>query len=231
MIALQIKDVKHFMGRLLGTDFLDSFLLEEAVVSTYNTFTIDGRMNRDFFTREEWEEPSVRPYGFSPWERMRPILFELIRGKKNARQLPHHPPSHASVCAWRPEERRDSADGGAGEGPRPHLPVRKRGADADYRHLVSHLPSGQKRGSALGPGGESLPGPPGSGLRHTVSRLPAAYVSCPEPASCPCTFPVRSAFHAPDAFHASVQYSSARRRSVLTSVSSAFSGKAAVSGI
>ena len=30
MIALQIKDVKHFMGRLLGTDLLDSFLLEEA---------------------------------------------------------------------------------------------------------------------------------------------------------------------------------------------------------
>ena len=82
MIALQIKDVKHFMGRLLGTDFLDSFLLEEAVISTYNTFTIDGRMNRAFFSREEGEEPSVRPYEFSPWSQIRPILFELIRGKK-----------------------------------------------------------------------------------------------------------------------------------------------------
>ena len=82
MTALQIKDLKHFMGRLLGTDFLDSFLLEEAVISTYNTFTINGRMNRDFFSREEWEEPSVRPYDFSPWKSMRPILFELIRGKK-----------------------------------------------------------------------------------------------------------------------------------------------------
>ncbi|HJC57773.1 MAG TPA: hypothetical protein H9700_10495 [Candidatus Eisenbergiella intestinipullorum] len=82
MIALQIKDVKHFMGRLLGTDLLDSFLLEEAVVSTYNTFTIDGRINRDFFSREEWEDPSVRPYDFSSWKSMRPILFGLIRGKK-----------------------------------------------------------------------------------------------------------------------------------------------------
>ena len=82
MIALKIKDVKHFMGRLLGTDFLDSFLLEEAVVATYNTFTIDGRMNREFFSREEWEEPSIRPYDFSSWKSMRPILFELIRGKK-----------------------------------------------------------------------------------------------------------------------------------------------------
>lgn len=82
MIALQIKDVKHFMGRLLGTDFLDSFLLEEAVLSTYNTFTIDGRMNRDFFSKEEWAEPEIRPYDFSSWKSMRPILFELIRGKK-----------------------------------------------------------------------------------------------------------------------------------------------------
>lgn len=57
MIALQIKDVKHFMGRLLGTDLLDSFLLEEAVVSTYNTFTIDGRMNRAFFPGKNGKSP------------------------------------------------------------------------------------------------------------------------------------------------------------------------------
>ena len=66
MLALQIKDVKHFMGRILGTDAFDSFLLEEAVVRTYNTFTIDGRMNRDFFSSEEWEDPSIRPCDFPP---------------------------------------------------------------------------------------------------------------------------------------------------------------------
>lgn len=82
MTALQIKDVKHFMGRLLGTELFDSFLLEEAVISTYNTFTIDGRLNRSFFSCDEWEDPQVRPYEFSPWKSMRPILFELIRGKR-----------------------------------------------------------------------------------------------------------------------------------------------------
>ena len=82
MIALRIKDVKHFMGRLLGTDFFDIFLLEQAVVTTYNTFTVDGRMNRNFFTSEEWEEPSIRPYKFSEWKTMRPLLFDLIKGKK-----------------------------------------------------------------------------------------------------------------------------------------------------
>lgn len=42
MIALQIKEIKSFMGKLLGTECFDSFLLEEAVITTYNTFRIDG---------------------------------------------------------------------------------------------------------------------------------------------------------------------------------------------
>ena len=50
MIALQIKEVKSFMGKLLGTECFDSFLLEEAVITTYNTFHIDGRINREFFS-------------------------------------------------------------------------------------------------------------------------------------------------------------------------------------
>ncbi len=82
MLALQIKDVKHFMGRLLATDAFDSFLLEEAVIQTYNTFTIDGRMNRDFFSSEEWEDPSIRPCEFSTWKSIRPVLFDLIKGRK-----------------------------------------------------------------------------------------------------------------------------------------------------
>lgn len=82
MQALQIKDVKHFMGRLLGTDAFDSFLLEEAVIRTYNTFTIDGRMNRDFFSNEEWDDPSIRPCDFSTWKSIRPVLFDLIKGRK-----------------------------------------------------------------------------------------------------------------------------------------------------
>ena len=82
MLALQIKDVKNFMGKLLGTETFDSFLLEEATIVSYNTFHIDGHMNRDYFSCEEWEEPSVRPYGFSEWKNMRPVLFGLIKGKK-----------------------------------------------------------------------------------------------------------------------------------------------------
>ncbi len=81
MIALQITNVKNFMGKFLASEAFDSFLLEEASVSTYNTFLIDGHQNRDFYSSEEWEDKELRPYEFSTWKQIRPICYSLIRGK------------------------------------------------------------------------------------------------------------------------------------------------------
>lgn len=80
MIALRITNIRQFMGKLLGSEDFDSFLLEEASVSTYNTFFIDGHQNRDFYSAEEWEDESIRPYEFSTWKAIRPICFDLIKG-------------------------------------------------------------------------------------------------------------------------------------------------------
>lgn len=82
MIALKITNIKQFMGRLLGSEDFDIFLLEEASVSTYNTFLIDGHQNREFYSTEEWEDESVRPYDFSTWKTIRPICFDLIKGSR-----------------------------------------------------------------------------------------------------------------------------------------------------
>lgn len=82
MIALKITNIKHFMGRLLGSEDFDAFLLEEASVSTYNTFQIDGHLNRDFYSSEEWEDETIRPYDFSMWKTMRPICFGFIKGNR-----------------------------------------------------------------------------------------------------------------------------------------------------
>lgn len=82
MIAVQIKDVKVFMSKLLSGDVFDSFLLEEAQIHTFNTFTIDGHKNRDFFTKEELEDPEICPYEYSRWQEMKSICFQLIKGKK-----------------------------------------------------------------------------------------------------------------------------------------------------
>ncbi|MBO5473008.1 MAG: hypothetical protein J6A08_04380 [Lachnospiraceae bacterium] len=81
MIALKIMNVKQFMGKLLTGDDFDTFLLEEASIRTYNTFVIDGHQNKDFYTSEEWEDQSIRPYDLSTWKTIRPICFQLIKGK------------------------------------------------------------------------------------------------------------------------------------------------------
>ncbi len=80
MIALKITNVKQFMGKLLASEEFDSFMLEEASISTYNTFMIDGHQNRDFYTTEEWEDKEMRPYDFTTWKQIRPICFSLIKG-------------------------------------------------------------------------------------------------------------------------------------------------------
>ncbi len=82
MKAYQIKDVKNFMSRLLITDSFDSFLLAEAAITTYNTFVIDGRMVKEFFTGDINNDHILPPYEFSEWKNMRPLCFDLIKGKR-----------------------------------------------------------------------------------------------------------------------------------------------------
>lgn len=81
MIALKITSIKHFMNKFLAGEDFDSFLLEEASISTYNTFVIDGHQNRAFYSTEEWEDRELRPYDFSMWRTVRPICFDLIKGR------------------------------------------------------------------------------------------------------------------------------------------------------
>lgn len=80
MIALQISSLKHFMNQLLAGDAFDAFLLEEATVSTANTYTIDGHINRDFFPPDEQNEEQL-PYAFQPWSEIKGLCFNLIKGK------------------------------------------------------------------------------------------------------------------------------------------------------
>ena len=82
MIAIQIKDIKTFMSKLLNSELFDSFLLEEAQVRTYNNFLIEGHMNKDFFTKEEQEDSEIFPYEYSLWKTLKPFIFQLIKGKK-----------------------------------------------------------------------------------------------------------------------------------------------------
>lgn len=82
MIALQIKSIKQIMNSLLVTDIFDHFLTEEISITTFNTFTIDGHIEKAFYTNEEIEEYGENMPEFSSWKDIRPICFSLIKGKK-----------------------------------------------------------------------------------------------------------------------------------------------------
>lgn len=80
MIALRISSMKQFMHHLLVADSFDPFLLEEAVISTANTFTIDGHINRDFYCGSG-EEPAPELPEFRPWNEIKGLCFDLIKGR------------------------------------------------------------------------------------------------------------------------------------------------------
>ena len=73
--------MKQFMNRLLVSESFDIFLLEEAVISIANTFTIDGRINREFFQSPDQDASEDLPE-FRPWGEIKGLLFDLIKGKR-----------------------------------------------------------------------------------------------------------------------------------------------------
>lgn len=78
MLAIQITSVKSFMNQLLAGDTFDIFLLEEAVISTANTYTIDGHINTDFYPAEERESITDE---FQLWSELKGLCFNLIKGR------------------------------------------------------------------------------------------------------------------------------------------------------
>ena len=80
MTQFEIEPVKDFMSQLLIGNILDAFYVKEVNLTTFNTFTIDGHMQRNFFTAEEWEEAGKPIY--ATWQQLKPICYQLIKGKK-----------------------------------------------------------------------------------------------------------------------------------------------------
>ncbi len=82
MIAIKIKQQKDFMSKLLITTIFDDFLLEEATIDTYNTFTINGKINKDFYKYATYDDTVMPRYSHSEWKAVRHICLNLIKGKQ-----------------------------------------------------------------------------------------------------------------------------------------------------
>ena len=82
MIALSIIDVKDFMNKLLIGEVFDRFFLVEASVTTFNTFTIDGRLQQDFFDTDTVAMHKSTSIEYSLWRDVKPYCFSVIRGRR-----------------------------------------------------------------------------------------------------------------------------------------------------
>lgn len=66
---------KSCMSHLLLKETFDEFSFIEGEITTYNKFTIDGYLQKDFFD----EEPTSV---YSKWKDVREFCFSIIRGKR-----------------------------------------------------------------------------------------------------------------------------------------------------
>ena len=82
MIAIRVLKQKNFMAKLLTTGLFDEYLVEDITIDSYNTFTIDGRIHKEFYKDAERETEAIPSEEFSRWEKLRPICLELIKGKQ-----------------------------------------------------------------------------------------------------------------------------------------------------
>ena len=82
MIAIKVPKQKIFMSKLLTGGLFDDYLVEEVVIDTYNTFTIDGHVHNEFYKNANSDENEIIAEDFSKWEKLRPICLELIKGKQ-----------------------------------------------------------------------------------------------------------------------------------------------------
>ena len=82
MLALTITDIKDFMNKLLIGDAFDRFCLTEASITTFNTFTIDGRLQMDFFDTDTVDSLKEKSLTHSYWKDIKPVCYSLIRGKR-----------------------------------------------------------------------------------------------------------------------------------------------------
>ncbi len=80
MTTVTITSLKPLMNQLLAGDAFDIFLLEEAVIRTALTYTVDGHINKEFYPPEEREKDCL-PYDLKPWSEIKSLCFHLIKGK------------------------------------------------------------------------------------------------------------------------------------------------------
>ena len=79
MLALKITDQKDFTNKLFLGDTFDLFWLNQAEITTSNLFTIDGRLQTEFFDNDQQEFLGSSHRTYSLWKEEAHLLFHHPR--------------------------------------------------------------------------------------------------------------------------------------------------------
>ena len=85
MQAFQITSQKDFMNQLLTGGLFEAFFLKEASVVTGVSYHIDGHRNLAYYkdmNGNQGENTEENLNRYIPFREMRPILFQMIKGKR-----------------------------------------------------------------------------------------------------------------------------------------------------
>lgn len=71
------------MAHLLLSDTFDDFLFIEGEIVTFNTFTIDGYLQKAFYGSGETDGTGTETaYDYALWKQLRELCFSMIKGKR-----------------------------------------------------------------------------------------------------------------------------------------------------
>lgn len=92
MKLFTIKNTANFMTALLSDkeSVFDQFLLNEAVIKTGTTYTIDGHINPDFYSQDDLmilkqdaaDQGRIFSVDMIRWEKIKHFCYECIRGSR-----------------------------------------------------------------------------------------------------------------------------------------------------
>lgn len=82
MQAIHILDIKPFMQLLFQTEQLNEYEFVSADIRTDMTYSLDGHINRSFFSEEELVQHSLTQRSYLTWSIAREKVFTLIKGKR-----------------------------------------------------------------------------------------------------------------------------------------------------
>ncbi|MCM1287053.1 MAG: DUF5721 family protein [Clostridium sp.] len=80
MKQFEIEETGKFMSELLTGERYDSFYLFEARIKTGVDYSINGKMNKDFFDNDDRDVMTAEEY--IGWKEIKPTVYGLIKGDK-----------------------------------------------------------------------------------------------------------------------------------------------------